>query len=417
MLEVERLSVSYGPHRALEEVSVRVAPGEICVILGANGAGKSSLLKAIAGLVRVHPGSSVRLNGREIAGARPNAVVEAGLALVPEGRGIFGDLSVAENLRLGAYGRQARNREAEHRKLVLGLFPRLAERARQTARTMSGGEQQMVAIARALMSSPTILMLDEPSLGLSPILTGNLFASLRAIRDNGVGILLVEQNARQSLAIADRGYLLENGRIVGEGRANEMMHDPAVQAAYLGGATGRPASPLPLRPMRESIPQPPSGHGRAGEREYAAAPHRARGLNGTRHVAGPSAVPAEKDMIMADDARDLAKTAFQLAERAANMHRDHIRALAGRAAAAAGSMPSASPAPGAAAKGSPLPAGIDVSALATRAARIQSEFVTSLRDAALSAARDEPDGKKGRKKRKKLKAAKKRRKDRPEMRG
>jgi len=235
MLEVEHLTVSYGAHRALEDVSIKVAAGEICVILGANGAGKSTLLKAIGGIVRGAPGARIAIDGKEISRAKPHKVVEAGLALVPEGRGIFGELTVAENLQLGAYGPQARASELERRVEILNLFPRLAERRNQIARTMSGGEQQMVAIGRALMSNPTILMLDEPSLGLSPLLTKDLFKSLRAVQETGVGILLVEQNAKQSLAIADRGYLIENGHITGEGTGAELARDPAVQAAYLGG--------------------------------------------------------------------------------------------------------------------------------------------------------------------------------------
>lgn len=236
MLEVRKLSVVYGAHRALENVSIRVSPGEICVILGANGAGKSSLLKAIGGMVTASGGAQILINGRDITRTKPHKIVEAGLALVPEGRGIFGELTVAENLQLGAYGPQARDHEEKRREQVLALFPRLAERRNQIARTMSGGEQQMVAIGRALMSNPAILMLDEPSLGLSPLLTKDLFKSLKAVRETGVGILLVEQNAKQSLAIADRGYLIENGHITGEGTGAELSRDPAVQAAYLGGA-------------------------------------------------------------------------------------------------------------------------------------------------------------------------------------
>ncbi len=241
MLEVARLSVAYGKHRAVEDVQLRVGRDEIVVILGANGGGKTSLLKAIAGVQAAAPGASVRLGGREIGGEPAHRIVEAGLALVPEGRGIFGELTVRENLMLGAYARRARGGEAANRRRVLDLFPRLAERVEQQARTMSGGEQQMVAIARALMSAPDILLLDEPSLGLSPLLCGALFDTLVRIRAAGIGILLVEQNARRSLAIADRGYLMENGRIVGEGAADALRHDPAVQRAYLG-VGGAPAS-------------------------------------------------------------------------------------------------------------------------------------------------------------------------------
>lgn len=248
MLEVKNLAVSYGRHRALEGVGITVDKGEICVILGANGAGKSTLLKAIAGMVTTDAGEII-MNGRAITREKPNKVVEAGVALVPEGRGIFGDLSVAENLQLGAFARRARRAEKVTLKTVYELFPRLAERKRQIARTMSGGEQQMVAIGRALMSKPDILMLDEPSLGLSPILTRELFRSLSDVAATGVGILLVEQNAKQSLKIAGRGYLIENGHVTGENSAEALRNDPAVIAAYLGGAAGghatRPAVHLP----------------------------------------------------------------------------------------------------------------------------------------------------------------------------
>jgi branched-chain amino acid transport system ATP-binding protein len=233
--------VRYGQHEALHGVALGVAPGEIVVILGANGAGKSTLLQAIAGLV---PSSGeILLDGGSIAGLPPHHIVEAGIALVPEGRRIFGDLTVHENLLLGAYARRARQSEREHLDRVLALFPRLAERRRQVARTMSGGEQQMVAIGRAMMSAPAILMLDEPSLGLSPILCTELFKTLAQIRKTGAGVLLVEQNARQALAIAERGYLLENGRIVGAGPAASLAEDAAVQKAYLGGVA---EAPLPV---------------------------------------------------------------------------------------------------------------------------------------------------------------------------
>lgn len=237
MLEVNGLSVSYGPHRALEGVSLKVSKGEICVILGANGAGKSTLLKAIAGMTGAEAGS-ISMNGRSISRLKAHRIVEEGIALVPEGRGIFGDLTVAENLRLGAFARRARSAEQTTLAGIYALFPRLSERKAQIARTMSGGEQQMVAIGRALMSRPEILMLDEPSLGLSPLLTQELFRSLSDIAATGVGILLVEQNARQSLRIAGRGYLIENGHVTGENSAKALADDPAVIAAYLGGSAG-----------------------------------------------------------------------------------------------------------------------------------------------------------------------------------
>ncbi|CAG0968389.1 MAG: ATP-binding cassette domain-containing protein [Rhizobiaceae bacterium] len=241
MLEVANIAVSYGRHHALEGVGVRIDSGEICVILGANGAGKSTLLKAIAGMVAAEPGGSIRMNGKQILGMKAHRIVEEGIALVPEGRGIFGELTVAENLQLGAFAARARRDEKETLEKIYTLFPRLAERKAQVARTMSGGEQQMVAIGRALMSKPEILMLDEPSLGLSPLLTQELFRALKAVAATGVGILLVEQNARQSLKIADRGYLIENGAVTGENSASALMNDPAVVNAYLGGSA-RPAT-------------------------------------------------------------------------------------------------------------------------------------------------------------------------------
>jgi branched-chain amino acid transport system ATP-binding protein len=236
MLEVAGLSVAYGQHRALDAVELSVARGEIVVLLGANGAGKTTLLKAIAGLVAAGEGARLSLDGRSLADMPPHAIVEAGIALVPEGRGIFGELSVRENLLLGAHAKRARDATAANLDRVHRLFPRLRERSRQAVRTMSGGEQQMVAVGRALMSAPAILMLDEPSLGLSPLLCSELFRTLAGIRGSGIGILLVEQNARQSLKVADRGVLIETGRIVGCGTAAALRDDPAVRRAYLGGA-------------------------------------------------------------------------------------------------------------------------------------------------------------------------------------
>jgi ABC-type branched-subunit amino acid transport system ATPase component len=238
MLEVRALSASYGKHSALSGVDLGVAPGEIVVMLGANGAGKSTLLKSIAGLVTPQPGSGVTFEGCDLLALAPHEIVEAGIALVPEGRGIFAELTVRENLELGAYARRARPGESENLARVMALFPRLAERGRQFARTMSGGEQQMVAVGRALMSAPKLLLLDEPSLGLSPLLCGELFQALAQIRRAGVGLLLVEQNAALGLNVADRGYLIESGRIVGQGSAQSLRGDPAVQRAYLGIGEG-----------------------------------------------------------------------------------------------------------------------------------------------------------------------------------
>ncbi len=238
MLDIRNLSAAYGMHRALAGVSINVEEGEIVVILGANGAGKSTLLRAIAGMCEGQVGGDVLLDGAPLAGVPADEIVERGIAFVPEGRGIFGDLTVSENLILGAYSKHARARQDENLARVYELFPKLRERGSQIARTMSGGEQQMVAIGRAMMADPKILMLDEPSLGLSPLLCKELFQNLAKISATGLGVLLVEQNAKQSLAIADRGYLLENGEITGQDNAKTLLNDPAVQAAYLGGAGG-----------------------------------------------------------------------------------------------------------------------------------------------------------------------------------
>ena len=235
MLEVRDLSVFYGRHRAVEKASIQVETGEIVVMLGANGAGKSTFLRAIAGLTPTKQGSAIVIDGRDIIDARPDAIVESGIALVPEDRGVFADLSVHENLQLGAHPRRARDHYAENMDRVLGLFPKLAERRKQLVRTMSGGERQMVAIGRAMMSAPRILILDEPSLGLSPILCGELFRTLSRIKENGTGVFLVEQNARQSLAIADRGYVLDNGHVIASDTAEALSKDETVRTAYLGG--------------------------------------------------------------------------------------------------------------------------------------------------------------------------------------
>ncbi|MGJ8623065.1 MAG: ABC transporter ATP-binding protein [Yoonia sp.] len=234
MLEVRNLSVNYGQHRALDNAAIRLDRGEIVVILGANGAGKSTLLKAISGICEGKVTGEVTLGGTDLTHMPADQIVEEGVALVPEGRGVFGELTVRENLTLGAYGNRARDEEAANLERVYQLFPKLIERGGQVVRTMSGGEQQMVAIGRAMMSNPQVLTLDEPSLGLSPLLCKELFANLKLVRDLGIGILLVEQNAKQSLAIADRGYLLENAHIVHEDTASKLRADPAVQAAYLG---------------------------------------------------------------------------------------------------------------------------------------------------------------------------------------
>ncbi|KAB0564642.1 MULTISPECIES: ABC transporter ATP-binding protein [Hyphomicrobiales] len=234
MLEITNLSLNYGKHLALDSVSLTVAKGECVVILGANGAGKSSLLKAVGGLVPWPMAAVRRMNGQNISKLAPHLLVDTGIGLVPEGRGNFAELTVRENLLLGAYPKRGRAREKEMLDLVLSLFPRIEERLSQQVRTMSGGEQQMVAIGRVLMSAPDILLLDEPSLGLSPLMTKELFRALVQVRETGTGILLVEQNALRSLEISDRGFLLETGRVVGAGTAEELRNDPNVSRAYLG---------------------------------------------------------------------------------------------------------------------------------------------------------------------------------------
>lgn len=261
MLEVSKLSVIYGKHHALNDISISVNTGELVVILGANGAGKSSLLRSLVGLCEGEMSGQVSLDGKVISDLNPDEIVQLGIALVPEGRAIFGDLSVEENLTLGAYADRARDKQQENLSLVFDLFPKLRERRKQIARTMSGGEQQMVAVGRALMSAPSILMLDEPSLGLSPLLSKELFQALARIREKGIGVLVVEQNAKLSLSVADRGYLIEVGNLVGEDSAENLSRDPAVQAAYLGSSR-EGAGQTKVKPISAASKAPqPSGTG------------------------------------------------------------------------------------------------------------------------------------------------------------
>ena len=234
MLRLEHVSVAYGKHEALHDVTVDIAPGRTTAILGANGAGKTTLLKAVAGLVRSLPGGRILFDNQPIEHEAPHRIVAAGIALVPEGRRLFGEMSVIDNLRIGAYPERARVGVAERLERQLTLFPRLAERRSQLAKTMSGGEQQMLAIARALMSEPRILLLDEPSLGLSPRLVSDLFSILRRLTEGGQSIVLVEQNVHQSLKLADHVYVLENGRIASAGTPEEMSQDKMIQKSYLG---------------------------------------------------------------------------------------------------------------------------------------------------------------------------------------
>jgi branched-chain amino acid transport system ATP-binding protein len=232
LLEVSALKAGYGLVPVLRGIDLAVAPGEVIAVLGANGAGKSTLNKILSGLLQPWEGV-VRFDGIDATGADAAEMVAAGLIHVPEGRRIFPNLSVRENLELGSYRRGRRDR-ARNLERVFGIFPRLKERVRQLAGTLSGGEQQMLAIGRGLMGEPKLLILDEPSLGLSPLLVEEMFALIVRIREEGPGILLVEQNVVQSLGVASRAYLLENGRVAMEGTADVLLNDPQLKKAYLG---------------------------------------------------------------------------------------------------------------------------------------------------------------------------------------
>jgi branched-chain amino acid transport system ATP-binding protein len=234
LLEVNDLDAQYGRIRALSGVSLTVDEGEIVTLIGANGAGKTTTLRSISGLLRPSRGS-IRFDGDDLLKLTPDGVVRRGVGHSPEGRRVFARMSVRENLELGAYTRSSRTEIAEDFERVFAIFPRLRERIAQKAGTLSGGEQQMLAIARALMSRPRLLMLDEPSLGLSPILVQTIFGVIREINARGTTILLIEQNARQALSIATRGYVLEVGKIVYADSAANLMASEAVRVAYLGG--------------------------------------------------------------------------------------------------------------------------------------------------------------------------------------
>ena len=232
LLEVKDLVVSYGGIEALKGISISVDEGQIVTLIGANGAGKSTTLRAITGIVPVKSGT-ITYNGENITGMDTQKVVERGIALVPEGRRVFAGLTVAENLRMGAYTRPA-GEIPESLKMVYERFPRLEERKNQAAGTLSGGEQQMLAMGRALMSKPRILLLDEPSMGLSPLFVGEIFKIIEDVSKAGTTVLLVEQNAKKALSIADRGYVLETGRVVKTGRASDLLNDDSIKKAYLG---------------------------------------------------------------------------------------------------------------------------------------------------------------------------------------
>ncbi|MGZ9148820.1 MAG: ABC transporter ATP-binding protein [Candidatus Deferrimicrobiaceae bacterium] len=237
LLTVDHISVFYGGVQALREVSFTVGKGEIVTLIGANGAGKSTTLRVLSGMVRPVAGSVVH-DGRPIVGLPPHRIVRQGIAHVPEGRGVFANMSVRENLEMGAYTRSSRKEIKESFERVFRLFPRLAERVDQFAGTLSGGEQQMLAIGRGLVQRPDLLLLDEPSMGLSPRLVGEIFRMIAEINKAGTTILLVEQNASMALSIADRAYVLETGEIVLEGKASDLLEDPKVRAAYLGDGSG-----------------------------------------------------------------------------------------------------------------------------------------------------------------------------------
>ncbi len=240
MLKIENLSVHYGGIHALQGINLEVADGKIVTLIGANGAGKSTTLKAVVGLVKPSSGS-VSWNGEPLTGRPVKDIVQKGVVLVPEGRRIFPNLTVDENIALGAFSRNDKTGVAADREMVFGLFPRLKERMKQKGGTLSGGEQQMLAVARALMTRPALLMMDEPSLGLAPLIVKMIFDIVRQINKAGTTVLLVEQNAKAALEVADYAYVLETGRITLEGPGKELLADDKVRSAYLGeAAQGRP---------------------------------------------------------------------------------------------------------------------------------------------------------------------------------
>lgn len=237
LLAVDGINVFYGAVHALRDVSFTVAKGEIVSLIGANGAGKSTTLRALSGIVPVSSGA-ITLGGIPIAGLPMHRIARLGIAHVPEGRGVFADMSVRENLEMGAYTRASRSEVRESFERVFTLFPRLAERASQPAGTLSGGEQQMLAIGRGLVQRPSLMLLDEPSMGLSPLLVEEIFRMIVEINETGTTILLVEQNASMALSVADRAYVLETGAVTLEGKASALLDNPLVRTAYLGELPG-----------------------------------------------------------------------------------------------------------------------------------------------------------------------------------
>ncbi len=232
LLRVNQLSACYGDVQALWDVSLEAWPGELVVMVGANGAGKTTTIRAISGMIRA-AGGAVEFKGESIRGTSSERIVELGIGHVPEGRALFPHMTIRDNLELGAYTPGPRRRRRHNLERVFGLFPRLQERQRQLAGTLSGGEQQMCAIGRGLMSEPSLLMLDEPSLGLSPILVDEMFAIIAEVRKSGVTVLLVEQHVALALEVADRAYVLSDGRTVGSGTGKQLLSDPQVRRAYL----------------------------------------------------------------------------------------------------------------------------------------------------------------------------------------
>jgi len=233
LLDVQDLHVAYGAIRALQGISFHIDEGEVVTLIGANGAGKSTTLRTISGLLRPMQGD-ILFNDQSLIRTAPERIVRKGISQVPEGRQIFSKLTVRENLMMGAYTRSDRHEIQESMERVFASFPRLQERLGQLGGTLSGGEQQMLAMGRGLMSKPSLLLLDEPSMGLAPILVEEIFAIIQEINDQGTSILLVEQNAAMALSVADRGYVMETGRIVPEGSASDVLANPQVRAAYLG---------------------------------------------------------------------------------------------------------------------------------------------------------------------------------------
>jgi len=233
LLSIEQLQVAYGGIRAVKGIDLAVEPGELVCLIGANGAGKTTTLRAITGLVRAASGA-IRYDGTDLSRMKSHEIARRGLALVPEGRGVFAQLTIEENLAMGAYARSDAAAVAADVDRSFTLFPRLKERRKQTAGTLSGGEQQMLAIARALMSRPRLLLLDEPSMGLAPLMVEKIFDVIRAIAAEGVTLLLVEQNARLALEVSHRAYVLEGGLVTLSGEGKTLLHDPRIREAYLG---------------------------------------------------------------------------------------------------------------------------------------------------------------------------------------